>query len=543
MENTQSNYCGCDSCTTEVWDRITDQFSCGARISWLLNAEKMPLKDACHLVSGIQFPTQCSPCDPQICRKQAVPPQVNEGGGETATTFPDVSEESSFHVAEPSEVIGTRCGCSECVESIYSTQVDGYSLSDRIDFLLNTDPNLYPTEEGACRRIFQVEFPGFFFSNHCDPDRCGGQQVSSFNPSSHNVDLYCFPPYDERSRFEQVWGKYSVHIKEGLGCGPSNNVFGPRTITLENNGNDLKLQFKRVKDSWEASEVRILLPDNEGPYHYGTYSFSVKSVQVYDSINGSRVGDKLPPSLVLGLFTWDPTEDYVIHENYNHEVDVEISRWNSNDSATPDAQFLVQPPLEPHMYRFFTGPNNNTYYQSSRTYSFDWEPAQVTWQSNAGSGHRFQYSTEDALQSGQVDYTQCMPANVEVRINLWNLFGDSKPAELEDSHVVEVVIDNFQYIPSGKTHVPDGGTCSKDCHCSPTSMCIYNQCMERQWRRVLSGASTSGATKIIVGEDKAASFGLEASLLVLAGCAIAAGLLTLLHPATKQICDTIASYR
>lgn len=50
---------------------------------------------------------------------------------------------------------------------------------------------------------------------------------------------------------------------------------------------------------------------------------------------------------------------------------------------------------------------------------------------------------------------------------------------MDDNHIAEVVIDGFKYTPSDKMpYVADGGKCSKDCHCSPYSMCsVHNICI------------------------------------------------------------------
>jgi len=62
-------YCGCDSCTQEVWDRIaTDNggsYSCGARISWLQSAEGYSEAGACEMVAS-EFPDLCF-CGPMSC--------------------------------------------------------------------------------------------------------------------------------------------------------------------------------------------------------------------------------------------------------------------------------------------------------------------------------------------------------------------------------------------------------------------------------------------------------------------------------------------
>ena len=80
-----------------------------------------------------------------------------------------------------------------------------------------------------------------------------------------------------------------------------------------------------------------MLPGGQ-PFTYGTYAFSVKSVTVYNA-EGAVLDNKLPPELVLGLFTWDDEEAYLTNENFHHEVDIEISRWN--DPLNDDVQFLV----------------------------------------------------------------------------------------------------------------------------------------------------------------------------------------------------------
>ena len=83
------------------------------------------------------------------------------------------------------------------------------------------------------------------------------------------------------------------------------------------------------------------------------------------------------------------------------------------------------------------------------------------------------YSSAMALELGLEDYMQCLPnPAMEVRINLWSFEGASTtPMEMSDDEMVEVVIDNFTYTPSGETGVVDGGSCSQDCQCLETSGC------------------------------------------------------------------------
>ena len=64
---------------------------------------------------------------------------------------------------------------------------------------------------------------------------------------------------------------------------------------------------------------------------------------------------------------------------------------------------------------------------------------------------------------------------------------------MKDTQVIEVAIDNFQYTPSGLTGVPDGGTCSRDCHCDGESVCLSNRCF--------SAGSNVGAKPTSEGSD------------------------------------------
>jgi hypothetical protein len=149
------------------------------------------------------------------------------------------------------------------------------------------------------------------------------------------------------------------------------------------------------------------------------------------------------------------------HENYNHEVDIEISQWNVEGNE--DVQFLVQPIKAPQFKRSFSGGNDGSIdHGSSHTYSFDWAPNRVDWHTTAGAGgYSHSYSTADAHYYGTPDFVQCLPANVEIRINLWNVLGTLTPTGMADDDVVEVVIDDFTYTPSKQDGLAEGEACSK----------------------------------------------------------------------------------
>lgn len=475
--NSPWNVCGCRDCGSDVWNADANGFSCGSRIEYLVDASGFATSRACRTVAATEFPSVCGRCNPDTCSRA------------DDTTVSNAIETPPANANDNADK-NSRCGCQMCEKYAWQVNADGYSCGERIDYLLSL-PNKYAT---ACRQVAVNEFPAQ--CGLCNPDYCSSSASPPPPPPkppqfyAPPTELYCYPPTLERTRFNGAWGKYTLEVKDGV-CGPSDNLFSNQGISLSNNRKELTLEFARHNGRWHASEVRVLLPAEEY-YDYGTYSFSVKSIEVIDRLTGDIVGDALPPSIVLGLFTWDDTKNYAIKEDYNQEVDIEISRWDVRDNK--DVQFLVQPPGNPQMYRFYSGAPPSlslpVYHQAPHTYEFDWEPAEIEWASTAGGGHTFTYGTKEALAARQSDYTQCMPANAEVRMNLWNLFGSGTPTDMEDSDLVRVVIDNFEFRPSGRTAVVLGGVCSKDCHCGALK-CIQNRCTSANGDRAPSSSDSS----------------------------------------------------
>lgn len=380
-----------------------------------------------------------------------------------------------------------HCGCLGCGDSAWNTQAPAgagaqFTCGSRIQYLESGGMS----HLDACRQIAATELPTE--CSVCNPDSCSGAGPFLRTPAPSptpplvpaptppldpSTPLYCYPDYNSRTRWTNVWGQYQVEVKQDMAggvCGPGNNKFTSNTVSLAN-ANELTLQYKKVGATWEASEVRVLLPQNLMPFSYGTYKFSIKSVSTIDSSTGRVLAPNLSEDLVLGLFTWDDTEDYASHENYNHEVDIEISRWGDPNNA--DAQFVVQPPEDPHYHRFFTGAGN-TYSPGGKTYEFTWNPTSISWLSSGGETHS--YTTKQALESNLPDYVQCLPANMEVRLNIWNKNGPVAPAGMADTHIAQVVVDGFTFTPSHAGGVANGETCSKDCQCLAPLRCINNKC-------------------------------------------------------------------
>jgi hypothetical protein len=377
-----------------------------------------------------------------------------------------------------------KCGCSACTEEVLNTVIlpVGRTCGDWIDFYPIYHAHETATEQEACRRV-AFEYP--YQCAMCDPSRCG-LRAETFEPPSEWVppvmeiaprsapapkvahEMYCFPPEGQRTTYP-IWGGMELQVKEsgeGL-CGPGWNGFSSDTVKVA--GDELTLMYANKV----GSEVRVTLPNNQ-LFTYGTYSFSVKSVAVYDKAR-KVIDNMLPKDLVLGLFSWDDTEDYASHENWNHEVDIEISRWNVTDNA--DVQFLTQPPGFPQMYRFFSGEEGGTYDQGGHVYEFTWLPNRIDWNTNAGGGQTFSLTTERSLFGPTADLVQCMPSgNTEMRLNLWNMAGAFVPDGLRETDTVEVVIDDFSFIPSKTLFAKDGDYCSKHCQCATSSLCMNGIC-------------------------------------------------------------------
>jgi hypothetical protein len=359
------------------------------------------------------------------------------------------------------------CGCDECTDEVLNRMAGDYSCGDRINWLQS---NMNVSEKDACKEVAGKEFMGV--CGPCDPNRCGlaPTPVTPYPTyvSAAPSPLYCFPPEGSRETFENVWDKYTVQVKEGGSpCGPGDNLFSRSAVSKTGNG--VTLKFQRRNGRWEGSEVRVVLPGEK--YTYGNYKFHVKSVNVMDPRSRTSISNVLPKDMVLGLFTWDDTERYDVHENYNHEVDIEVSRWGGH--ANSDVQFLMQPPGHPQMHRFFSG-SKQSYSQSNQWHSFEWLPGKISWESTSGSGQTHEYTTEAAVKSGRRDYIQCLPAEMEVRMNLWNMHGAQAPDGMSDGQYIEVVIDDFKYEPATVSYVEPEGYCSKHCQCEGS--CVQGKC-------------------------------------------------------------------
>jgi hypothetical protein len=438
------SFCGCSDCSATVMGADAFGETCSSRIKYLLifEANLYPNQvEACRRVASIDYPTICGPaCDPTRCDGRTPDPPIRTSG---------------------------FCGCNDtCTLAEWQSvadPADGLSCQARITWLQAHVAQFYADERPACYRT-ALDLPSSSCARACNPIDCG------WSPSAP-IALYCFP--DDAQRVSYIWGSYMVQVKErDEPCGPGYNKFGRETVYFYRDS--LTLRFARVNGLWQASEVRIV-PNDGSSFQYGTFRFRVDSVAVRKVSTGQVIANELPPSLVLGAFTWDDTDDYSIRENYNKEV----SRWNDPNNA--DGQFLVQPDGSPQKKRFFTGPkrqDTGTTQQGGHSYEFTWGPGSITWSTTAGGGQRHEYSAELALAEGREDLVQCLPAtNLDVRINLWNMLSgnssDPPPGLAIDEDVV-VVLSEFSHSAMTARFRAVGARCSKDCNCE--AACVNGVC-------------------------------------------------------------------
>lgn len=239
---------------------------------------------------------------------------------------PVVVQNTTVSVGDPN----SSCGCAACTDSVWNTLAGEFTCGDRITYLTTSMSQQYPSQVQACRQV-AFEFP--CLCGGCDPSRCalptpefnvpsswvpptvdkfGNAATPAPTPvaavtdptiSAEDMPLYCFPDASARTTYT-LWGGMLIQPKASEGvCGPGNNFFRSDTVQVDTSADTLTLFYSNTV----ASEVRVLLPSAQRPYTYGSYRFSIKSVEVLNSA-GAVLSNTLPKELVLGLFTWDPLE-------------------------------------------------------------------------------------------------------------------------------------------------------------------------------------------------------------------------------------------
>jgi hypothetical protein len=142
-------HCGCETCTGQIWNFATGEgtsgTTCGDRVQWLMYTWDMPEEDACYRIAHDEFPDYCGACDPRHCG------QVED-------------YKDHYH-----------CDCITCNDDSWTTEADGSTCGDRIEWLQRTDGSNMGYLE-ACQTIGNNEFPTQ--CGGCDPTTCNSGATS-----------------------------------------------------------------------------------------------------------------------------------------------------------------------------------------------------------------------------------------------------------------------------------------------------------------------------------------------------------------------------
>lgn len=197
--------------------------------------------------------------------------------------------------------------------------------------------------------------------------------------------------------------------------------------SMDNRGGELS-EYE-PSNAWtdERGHLHLLMGQEEGHWHcagvrltrslgYGTYRFVVQ-----DSAH-------LPPSAVLAMFTLDDRQD----QEDAAEMDIELSRWGK--AGNRNADYVIQPYYVPENTIHFNVPAGPV------TYVLRWEPGSATFQTFSGTstssaGRKI---VDHVFRSGVP-----VPASETIHIDFYD-FHHSKSGL---QHPVEIVVENFEYIP------------------------------------------------------------------------------------------------
>lgn len=232
------------------------------------------------------------------------------------------------------------------------------------------------------------------------------------------------------------------HAKNQIG--PGSNYFShkKRNVWIDGDG-ALHLKVADGDDIWKSVEVV-----SRDTFGYGTYIFTLEG-----DLND------LDPNVTFGLFTWNSN---TFKTQANSEIDIEFAKWGSLGEENV-LQYAVHPVGigEEQKFRVHRPDLDTTCWNGVSTHAFTWTDTCVMWQSFKGESMqpedlvslwRFDNSSspvikkEEGLRSDPVLIPEPEGAT-NVRMNLWLAKGPFVgPIK---KRATEVIVRNFQYIPSG----------------------------------------------------------------------------------------------
>jgi hypothetical protein len=159
------------TCTREYLSSMAGDYSCRARIEWLMNVNDMSETMACATIAGEDYPVECGLCFPDGPITEVEGEGQNTGNADTELTARPTNEESTSEpsddesTASPSESSLTCFQPEDCTNTVLNRMADGFSCRDRIEYLMRSGE----LEERACEQIAGVEFPSV--CGECRPNR------------------------------------------------------------------------------------------------------------------------------------------------------------------------------------------------------------------------------------------------------------------------------------------------------------------------------------------------------------------------------------
>jgi hypothetical protein len=233
------------------------------------------------------------------------------------------------------------------------------------------------------------------------------------------------PAVPTRSQTTLHFGGLDWQIRSGTG-GPGPNIWDPANAWVDAQGS-LHLKLSHIGSEWHSVELNATRR-----LGFGTYSFDVTGAI-----------DQLDPNVVLGLYTYPPSD---VGPDKTNEIDVEMARWGA--APNPNGNYTVWPVQAGLKQTYKTYEFKLSGVQS--THQFIWTSRGVAFQSAPGSAsdRMTPYASWNDQPAAPTQYIPQLP--VPLNINLW-LFQGKPPANGQE---VEIVITRFTYTPLTEAYLP-----------------------------------------------------------------------------------------
>jgi hypothetical protein len=136
-----------DACTSEILNSMAGDYSCRARIEWLMNVQDLSENAACAQVARDEYPAECGLCFPDGA--------IETVGGNDNNNATSQLVEDSLTCFQP----------EHCTNVVLDRMAGSATCRERIEYLMGGGES----EERACLQVAAVEFPAV--CGECIPNR------------------------------------------------------------------------------------------------------------------------------------------------------------------------------------------------------------------------------------------------------------------------------------------------------------------------------------------------------------------------------------